>query len=133
MIPVAQKLRLPSLVSIPAAAARRADHRVGVPLRQHGARQLAGAAADRAEQRPLGIVAQAGAVEIGDEVFFVTGHRVPLAALLAQPHSEPAVLCEHVLDRHAERGAHAGEGIDHERDQRAVAQAGDGPGVDAVE
>src|ERR1700730_17331588 len=40
------------------------DHRIGVRLRQHGARELAGASADRAEQRPLGIVAQARAVEI---------------------------------------------------------------------
>src|SRR5271169_2715288 len=46
-----------------------ADHRVGVRLWQHRARELAGAAADRAEQRPLGIVAQLGAVEIGREVF----------------------------------------------------------------
>jgi hypothetical protein len=35
------------------------DHRIGVRLRQHRARELAGAAADRAEQRPLGIAAQA--------------------------------------------------------------------------
>ena len=34
-----------------------ADHRIGVCLRQHGAGELAGAAADRAEQRPLGITA----------------------------------------------------------------------------
>ena len=46
------------------AGCRRAptDHRIGVRLRQHGARQRAGAAADRAEQRPLGIAAQASAV-----------------------------------------------------------------------
>jgi hypothetical protein len=31
-----------------------ADHRIGVRLRQHGTGELAGAAADRAEQRPLG-------------------------------------------------------------------------------
>jgi hypothetical protein len=50
---------------------------------------------DRSEQRPLGIVAQARAVEIGHEVFVevvVTWPRVPLAALLAQPHPETAVL-----------------------------------------
>jgi hypothetical protein len=54
---------------------------------------------------PLGIVAQAGAVKIGDQVFFkivMARHRVPLAAFLAQPHPQPAVLREDVLDRHAE-------------------------------
>ena len=35
---------------MPAAGAP-ADHRIGVRLRQHGAGQLAGATADRAEQR----------------------------------------------------------------------------------
>jgi hypothetical protein len=50
---------------------------------------FAGAAADRAEQRPLGIVAQRGTVEMGGQIFLevvVTRHRVSLAALLAQPH-----------------------------------------------
>lgn len=45
-----------------------------------------------------------------------------LAALLAQPHPQPAVLGEHVLDLHAQGGADAGEGIDYERDQDAGAQ-----------
>ena len=60
-------------------------------------------------------------------------HRAPLAALLAQPHPEAPVLRKDILDRHAERGADAGEGIDHERDQGAIAQAGDVASVDAVE
>jgi hypothetical protein len=66
-----------------------ADHRIGVRLRQHGAGELASAAPDRAEQRPLGIAAQARAVEIAREVLLevmMARHRVPLAALLAQPH-----------------------------------------------
>jgi hypothetical protein len=60
-------------------------------------------------------------------------HRVPLAALLAQPHPEAAVLREDILDRHAERRANPGEGIDHEPDQCAIAQTDDGRRVDAVE
>ena len=71
-----------------------ANHRVGVRLRQHCAGQLIGAAPDRAEQRPLGITAQVRTVEIGGQVFLevvMTRHRVPLAALLAQPHPQPAV------------------------------------------
>jgi len=58
---------------------------------------------------------------------------VPLAALLAQPHPEPAVLREDIFDRHPERGADPGEGIDHQSDQRAVPQSGMGRDIDAVE
>ena len=85
---------------------------------------------------PLGIVTQAATVEIGNKVFFevvVAGHLVPLAALLAQPHPEPAVLRADILDRHAEGRTDAGERIDHQRNQRPVAQTGDGASVDAVE
>ena len=42
-----------------------ADHRIGIRLRQHGVRQLVGAASDRAEQRPLGIVANTRARRMG--------------------------------------------------------------------
>jgi hypothetical protein len=88
-----------------------------------------------AEQRPLGIAAQPGAVEIGGEIFLevvVTRHHVPLTALFAQPHAQPAVLRKDILDRHAKRRADAGEGIDHEPDQRAIAQTGVCRSVDAV-
>ena len=121
---------------MPAATATSADHRVGVRLRKHGARQLAGAATDRAEQWPLRIITQLRAVEICDQVFFevvVAGHRVPLAAFLAQPHPQPAVLRVGIFDRHAERRADPGEGVDHEGDQRAVAQARVRRDIDAVE
>jgi hypothetical protein len=70
--------------------------------------QLAGAAVDRAKQRPLWIAAQAGAIEIAHEVFLevvMTRHRVPFAALLAQPHPQPAVLRVNILDRHSVRRA----------------------------
>jgi hypothetical protein len=46
-----------------------ADHCIGVRLRRLRAGELAGAAADRAEQRPFGIVTQAHAVEITDQIF----------------------------------------------------------------
>jgi len=67
VILVARKLWLPSLVAMPAPAAAPADHRIGVRLREHRACELAGAATDRAEQRPFGIGAQAGAVDITGE------------------------------------------------------------------
>jgi hypothetical protein len=58
---------------------------------------------------------------------------VPLPAFLAQPHPEPPVLRNDILDRHTERRADPGEGIDHEPDQRAIAQADDTRRVDAIE
>ena len=113
-----------------------ADHRIGVCLRQHRARELVGATADRAEQRPLGIVSEVGAVEICRQVFFeivVARHRVALAAFFPQPYPQPAVLCVDILDRHAERRANPSEGIDHQPDQRAIAQTGMCRHIDAVE
>jgi hypothetical protein len=110
-----------------------ANHRIGVRLRQHGSGELAGAAADGAEQRPLRISGKLGAVEIGDQIFLevvVALHCVPLPALLPQPHPKPAVLSEDIVHRHSECRADPGKRIDH---QRAVAQAGVISGVDAVE
>jgi hypothetical protein len=49
---------------------------------------------------------------------------VPLAALLAQPHPQPPVPREDILDRHPERRTALGEGVDHQPDQRAIAQTG---------
>jgi hypothetical protein len=49
-------------------------------------------------------------------------HRVPLAALLAQPDPKPALFYLDALDHPAERGADAGEEIDHQPDERPIAQ-----------
>ncbi|MFY9642073.1 MAG: hypothetical protein WAK07_14420, partial [Rhodomicrobium sp.] len=45
-----------------------------------------------------------------------------LAALLVQPHPEAAVLCEHILDLHGDDGTDAREAVEHEGDQRLVAE-----------
>jgi hypothetical protein len=63
----------------------------------------------------------------------MAGHRVALAALLAQPHPQAAVLRADILDRHPERRADPGERIDPKPDQRAIAQARMRRDVDAVE
>ena len=60
-------------------------------------------------------------------------HGVLLAALLVQANPLPPVLRIHVLDAHADRRADAREGIDHQADERAVAEADDGRGVDRVD
>jgi hypothetical protein len=54
----------------------------------------------------------------------VTRHRVPPTALFSQPHRQPAVLRVDILDRHVERCADPGDGIDHHPDQGAIAQPG---------
>ena len=61
-------------------------------------------------------------LQIGLE-FVVTGHLVMLAAFLVEPHPGVAALREYVLEAHLEHRAHAREGIDHQGDQRPVAQA----------
>ena len=63
----------------------------------------------------------------------VAGHFVALAAFFAQADPEPPALAVNVLDLHAERGADAGETVDHQADQRAIAQAHRRGGIDAVE
>src|SRR6476659_9862391 len=63
----------------------------------------------------------------------MAGDCVPPAALLVQPHPEAAVLRKDILDRHTERSADPGEGIDHEPDQRAIAPPGVRRDIDAVE
>ena len=75
---------------------------------------------------PFGSLGEPAAVDIGVQVglkIVVAGHFVALAALLVQPHPQAAVLHVNVLDLHRERRADAREGIDHEADQGAVAQA----------
>ena len=73
----------------PGSSSAPADHRIGIGLGQGGARELAGAPAYGAEQRPLGIIGQVSALYIGMQIglkIVVAGHFMLLAALLPQPH-----------------------------------------------
>jgi len=90
------------------------NHLVGVGLGQGTAGELARAAADSAKQRPLWVVRKPGALHIGREGLLkvvMAGHGVILATLLMEPHAEPSVLSEHVLDFHSQRGADACEAV----------------------
>ena len=42
-----------------------------------------------------------------------------------QPHPAVVTLHEVILNSHPERGTHAGEGVDHQANQRAIAQSGE--------
>ena len=112
------------------------DHGVGVDAGQGGAGELLGLAADGAEQRPLGIIGEAGAFDILSQILLeimVAGHFVALAAFLSQAHPEPPAFVVNVFDLHAEGGTDAGEAIDHQADQRTIAQAAGRRHIDAVE
>ncbi len=73
-------------------AASQAERYISLPRRAPP-----GAAADRAEQRPPGIVAQPGAVEIGGEIFIkvvvARASRAPLPPFFAQPHPDSRRFC----------------------------------------
>ena len=82
---------VPGLGRYPGGGHAALNHRVGVRLGEGGRGELAGAAPNGAEQWPLGVVAQACAVEIGGKLFLeimVARHFVALAAFLAQPHPQ---------------------------------------------
>jgi hypothetical protein len=76
--------------------------------------QFAGAAAPGAEQGSLLRLRDPGCVQICVEIV-VAGHLVDLAAFLVQPHPPPFALAEIILDLHRDGGAHAREGIGHQR------------------
>src|SRR5260370_11828828 len=77
-----------------------------------------------------------GSGEILIEVFLqrvVAGNLVLLAALLMQAHPSAPALREVILHLHADDGVHAGEGIDHNANQGAIAQPDERADVDRVQ
>jgi len=63
----------------------------------------------------------------------VDRHDVFLAAFLVQPELPPLALGEVIVDLERKRGADACERIDEHTDERAVAEAADGVGVDRIQ
>ena len=113
-----------------------ANHPPDIGLEQGIAGQLARSPARRAEERSFPVLGDAGRLDVLVEVavqIVVGRHRVLLAALLMQPDPAAAPLHKVVLDPHRNRGADAGKGVDHQADQRPIAQAGQGIGVDRIE
>ena len=127
---IADRRRDPGLPRPPA------DHLPGVRLGERPVRQRFAVPVDGPEHDPLAILPEAAAVEIVVEVGLegvVAGHLVPLAALLVEPHPQPPVLGVEVLDLQRERGTDAGEAVDHQSDQRPVAEPDRFRRVDRVE
>jgi len=104
---------------------------------QHGpVGQLAAAPLARAEERPLAVLADAGGGDVLLQIaiqIVMGGHLVFLAAFFVKPHPAAPPLDEEILDAHTDHRTHAGEGVDHQANQCAVAQTGQGSGVDGVE
>ena len=63
----------------------------------------------------------------------MAGHLVPLAAFLVQPKPRPLAMLEIVSDPHRHRRADPGEAVDHDPDQRPVAQSDQCGGLDRVQ
>jgi hypothetical protein len=90
-------------------------------------------AARGAEQRPGFIACNAGGGDVLIQKGFqlvMTGRFVFLAAYLVQTHPAAPPLREVVADIHLQHRADADECVDHDADQRAVAQGGQRVGVD---
>jgi hypothetical protein len=112
------------------------DHAPGVDPVHRPRRECAGAADGRAEQGTLFVVGDAGGTEVFIEEGFelvVRRHFVALAAFLVKADPPALPVGKIILDPHRHHGADAGEGVGHDPDQGAVAQADEGRGVDALD
>src|SRR5260370_40237028 len=102
------------------------DHLVGIDAMHRPLSQDPGSADCRAEQGGLVVIADAGRGEIFIEEpleLVVRRHLVALAAFLLQPHPPAFAIGKVILDAHGDDGADAREGVDHDADQRTIAQA----------
>ena len=103
------------------------DHAPDIGLAQGPARKRCAAPGRRAKE-PV-FPARLRRQQIGMQVLLkivVARHFMLLAAFFLQPYPGAAALDIHILYLHFDHRADAGEGVDHQADQRPVAQAGDG-------
>ena len=63
----------------------------------------------------------------------VARHLMLFTAFFVQPHPGAPALHIDIVDLHLDHRTDPGEGVDHQADQRAVAQAGDSRGVDGID
>jgi len=105
------------------------DHAPGIhPVHRCG-RECAGASYRGAEQGALRLVADAGGAQIFVEEgfeFVVGRHLVALTAFLVQAYPPALAAGVVVLDFHRNDGADAREAVNHDADQRPIAQADQG-------
>ena len=104
-----------------------ADHAPGVDAVHRRTGQLARAAARGAEQGSPLCVRDPGGLKIGVEIGFEIGGRASNGTCRLSREARPPALAlsEVVFDARRHGGAHAREGIGHQRDRSAVAQPDD--------
>jgi hypothetical protein len=104
---------------------------------QHGAGgQLSATPLARAEEWPFTVLGDAGGRDVLLKVaveIVVRRHLVLLATFFVKPDPAAPPSYKVILDPHGNYRPHAGEGVDHQADERPVAQAGKGSGVDCIE
>jgi hypothetical protein len=108
----------------------------GIGLAHRAIRQKPGAPEGRAKKWTLAIVGEAGGLNAILQIslkMMVTRHAMFLATFFVQTDPQSAVLPVDVRDSHTQRRTDAGEGENEKADQRTVAEADHGCGVDAVE
>jgi hypothetical protein len=112
------------------------NHAPHIGLHHRPVGQLAGTPLARAEERTFALLRDASRGDVFLKVaveIVVRRHLVLLAAFLVKTDPAAAPLHKVVLDLHRDRRAHPREGVDHQADQGAIAQAGKGIGVDRVD
>src|SRR5712691_13203589 len=135
-MPVARNVWQPISVFMPRAGRAAPDHEVHLRLAQSALGELLRFAFRRPEEGSVLLVADARGLDVRGHVLFeivMRRHFVALAALLMETDPPAAILQVPIFDIHTRRRTHAGEGVDHEPDERAIAETDDGRGVDAVE
>src|ERR1022692_147241 len=104
------------------------DHEVDLRLGDTAFRELLRLALGRAEQGSAFLAGDARGLDVRRHVLFqvvMRRHFVALAALLVEAHPPAAPLKIPIFDIHARCGAHARERVDHQGDERTIAEADD--------
>ena len=135
-MPVARKVWQPILTRMPSSAARRWIMRHASTRFIGLLGQCAGAAGGGAEEGCLAGVANAGRLYIGVEIglqIVMGRHFMTLAAFFVQPKPPALALRVKILHAHVGDGADTAEGVDHDGDERAIAEADEGLRLDGFE
>src|SRR6266851_5425516 len=91
---------------------------------------------NRPEERPFLFGRNAGHLDPGIQVgrkIMMARHFVTLAAFLMEPQPRALTVLEVVLDSQRRSGAHAGETVNHDADERAIAEPAEFGHVDGVQ
>jgi hypothetical protein len=112
------------------------DHVEGAALVESRRSELAAAPGDAAKERPLLVTRDTRRGEVGIDLglgIVMGGQLVKLPHLLVEPEPPTLAVLVVVRDPHVDDGADPGKGVNHDADERPVAQTDHGVGLDRVE